>query len=228
MIRALQIAVIIFLAAGAAAFAAIAYRVITAPVIPDLAPVVAHADRTLSGLDKIEAQIDAPCTGYHGSVSCGVLAQAAQTEKNIGIVAGQTALQVKQSGELVAAATQSLQETSAAARVDLDTLNAQETRVGPLLDSLRVSSDSIPPAMTSLAVTEQQATADLKSMDALLTDKSITETAANVQHMTATADAVETKATKGYLHPSHNPFRRIWNAVSPFLVAGAKITAALF
>ena len=47
-------------------------------------------------------------------------------------------------------------------------------------------------------------------------------------HMLSTADAVETKATQSYLHPSHNPFKRAWDTANPFLVAGAKIAASIF
>lgn len=53
---------------------------------------------------KLSATLDAvnaPCKGFHGSETCGVLAQAAQTEKNVGILAGQGAEQVKQSAVLV-------------------------------------------------------------------------------------------------------------------------------
>jgi hypothetical protein len=46
-------------------------------------------------------------------------------------------------------------------------------------------------------------------------------------HMLATADQVETKATKSYLHPSTNPAARTWEAVKPFLVPAAQVSAAI-
>jgi hypothetical protein len=46
--------------------------------------------------------------------------------------------------------------------------------------------------------------------------------------MLTTADQVERKATNSYLHPSHNVFVRVWQTASPFVVAGAKITATVF
>jgi hypothetical protein len=46
-------------------------------------------------------------------------------------------------------------------------------------------------------------------------------------HMLATADAVETKATYSYLHPSHNIFVRAEQATRPFWVPAAQIGAAV-
>ena len=45
--------------------------------------------------------LNAPCTDFHGDYECGPIKQASQTEKNIGILAAQGALQTKQSGQLI-------------------------------------------------------------------------------------------------------------------------------
>ena len=107
---------------------------------PHTAPTIARINATLDA-------INAPCTGFHGSVTCGPLAQLAQTEKNVGIVAGQSALQVKQSGVLIDAAAKSVTAVSehvnlaadsatsalAAVSVDLTALNAPIKAVTPIL-----------------------------------------------------------------------------------------------
>ena len=72
---------------------------------PDLQPTLTRLNATLDA-------VNAPCTGFHGSVTCGPLAQLSQTEKNVGIVAGQSALQVKQSGVLIDAAAKSITQVS--------------------------------------------------------------------------------------------------------------------
>ena len=73
--------------------------------LPNVQPTLDRANATLDA-------INAPCTGFHGSVTCGPLAQLSQTAKNVGIVAGQSALQVKQSGKLIDAAATAVQEVS--------------------------------------------------------------------------------------------------------------------
>jgi hypothetical protein len=42
------------------------------------------------------------------------------------------------------------------------------------------------------------------------------------EHMLQTGDAVETKATENYLHPSKNPWVRDWKATYPWLLIGAQ------
>ena len=114
--------------------------------------------------------VNAPCVGLHGSVSCGPLAQMSQTEKNIGIVAAQSALQVKQTGALVAAAAASVQQASGdihavaqSASKTMDGLTADETRLLPVMDGL-------PPLEHSLASTSDASTAAVNSLNARLTD----------------------------------------------------------
>lgn len=71
---------------------------------------------------KLSATLDAvnaPCKGYHGSVTCGPIAQLSQTEKNIGILAAQSALQVKQSSTLVNAAATSITGVADQAKITL-------------------------------------------------------------------------------------------------------------
>lgn len=53
-------------------------------------------------------------------------------------------------------------------------------------------------------------------------------TSEHFEHMTGTADQLETHFAAPFLHPSRNPFKRIWGQTRPFVVAGAKVTASLF
>jgi len=150
---------------------------------------------------------------------------------------------------------QSLQTFTNKASGTLDQLNSEissfrkttddlDTAVGgirPLLDSTTEVADSLPTAVKSI----QDTTAELKptlqnsatllaSINTQINDPHVKALVANLDkmsasgdHMLSTADQVETKATKGYLHPSHNPFKRMWGAVAPFLVAGAKIVTSV-
>lgn len=67
-----------------------------------------------------------------------------------------------------------------------------------------------------------------------ISDPNIKTTLSNVvgmtttgNHMLFTADAVETKATHSYLHPSTNPLHRAWDYVSPFLVPAATVASRI-
>lgn len=93
-------------------------------------------------------RVNAPCTGFHGSVSCGTLAQIDQTTKNIGIVAGQSALTARQTGELVQATTGTLNsmagEVSATAKAGRGTLNAAATTMDEATRTLAAVQSKIP------------------------------------------------------------------------------------
>lgn len=159
---------------------------------------------------------------------CGLIPGISQTVQTLQI-------QVAQSSTLVNAASRSLTDvashldatadsltatgsaavaTLGQARADLQTANGSIAAVQPVLEGLKANSAALTQAV--------------QHTDALIANPANLEMENNVAHMTATADAVETKATKGYLHPSRNPFKRIWSSVSPFLVAGAKIVATTF
>jgi hypothetical protein len=74
---------------------------------------IVQVDGTVATLNGTLAALNAPCTGFHGSVTCGPIAQLSQTEKNVGIMAGQGALQIKQSAVLVQSAARAVQSASA-------------------------------------------------------------------------------------------------------------------
>lgn len=203
--------------AGIATLGAIAFRVMTAPPIPDLAPVVAKANHTLD-------LINAPCSPG----PCGPIENVSKLTTKIGDVAVVAQIQAQQSGKLVNAASQSLEGVSAEARADLTTLNTQESQIGPLLASLKASSDSIPPAIAAVQATAQQGTIDLASLNDLLKSKAVNqtisglgETAQNTGKITGDLYAFENR----YLNPPPCKTRgcewkRVWAGAGPVFGVG--------
>ena len=153
-------------------------------------------------LDKLNATLDAinaPCVGFHGSVTCGPLAQLSQTEKNVGILAGQAALQVRQSATLVNAASEAV--TSATADVHTMAVAGTET-----LGEGKRTLASFQPLAASLTRTADASTLTVQHFDALVQSPDL---AAAIQHangMTASGDTilsnaaeVSTKAKQDYM-----------------------------
>lgn len=157
--------------------------------MPDLASTVQKLNQTVDA-------INAPCVGFHGSTTCGPIAQLSQTAKNVGIVAGLSAQQVKQSGVLIDSAAQAVQKVSTdlsgTAQAATGTLNAAtgtlttiQTQAGPLM-----------------AVYTQ----DGKDLDALLKSHALNQSLDNVQAITdsgnvilANAAEVSTKAKEDFM-----------------------------
>ena len=83
-----------------------------AQAMDGLSATTVQLQTTTAKLNATMDAINAPCTGFHGSVTCGPLAQLSQTIKNIGILSGQATEQVKQSALLVNVTTESLRNTS--------------------------------------------------------------------------------------------------------------------
>lgn len=187
---------------------ALGYRVMTAPALPDLAPTVQRANAVLD-------TVNAPCKDNGHQVVCGTLQQVAQSTKNIGIVAAQSAEQVKQSGKLINTASQSLRSVAESARGAIVTTQEQITHVAPLLDSLRASSDSIPPALDHVTADADGIRPLLANANGSVTDlrrflqaPALTDTLGNAASMTASwaaisgdARQVADRATANYLKP---------------------------
>lgn len=116
--------------------------------------------------------------------------------------------------------TATLSGTAQAATVAIGTANTTIAGLKPLEDASTLTVGHVDEAV--------------KRFDAMLADPNLALTMQNVQgitattnHMLFTADAVETKATKSYLHPSMNPVARTWEAVKPFIVPAAQVGAAI-
>ena len=160
--------------------------------MPDLAPTVQKLNQTVDA-------INAPCVGFHGSTTCGPIAQLSQTAKNVGIVAGLSAQQVKQSGVLIDSAAQAVQKVSTdlsgTAQAATGTLNAAtgtlttiQTQAGPLMAVY---------------------TKDGQDLDALLKSHALNQSLDNVQAITASGELimangarVTTKMADDYTKPS--------------------------
>ena len=145
--------------------------------------------------------INAPCVGFHGSVTCGPIAQLSQTAKNVGIVAGQSALQVKQSGVLIDAAAKSVTEVSAHVNRTADALT--QTAQGAT-DTLAEGRRTIAAAQPVLAAF----TRDGDDLHELLKSHAIDQTLTSVASMTesgagilANGKTVSDKITYDFTHP---------------------------
>jgi len=138
---------------------------------------------TSAKLDATLDQIDAPCTGFHGSETCGPIAQLSQTEKNIGIMAGQSAAQVRQTGALISGATAALTSASA----DLHTVAmGLTTLTGEASADLREgkqSLEALPPVLS-------QFRGFVKDADVVVTDPAIPRTLQHVEGMTVSGDSI--------------------------------------
>ena len=111
------------------------------------------------------------------------------------------------------------------------TANAATETAHSASSTFQAASDALKPVPALLA----SGTDAENSFNVLLKRKALADAIDNVDRITGTsedmlmvADQVERKATASYLHPSKNPWARTWNAVNPFIVAGAKVTAAIF
>lgn len=176
-------------------------------------PTVQKANATLDA-------INAPCVGFHGSVTCGPIAQLSQTEKNVGILAGQGAEQIKQSAKLVDAASEAV--TGAAA--DVHTLAVAGT--GTLDESKRTIA-AAQPLLASLTRTSDASTLAVQHFDALIQSRDIAETLHHASEVTISADEiaqdgrrVADDATRRYFTPQ--PWYR---RALPYVTTGAKIAA---
>ena len=120
--------------------------------LPDLSGTVGRVNATLDA-------VNAPCIGFHGSVTCGPIAQLSQTEKNVGIVAGQSALQVKQSGELIDAAAISIEDVTKHVDTVADTATTTLASVSILTSEV---GSKVPPLLEAYTQTGDDLDATIK------------------------------------------------------------------
>lgn len=153
------------------------------------------ARASLSPLVSLGAQanstlgaINAPCTGNHGSYSCGALAQLAQTEKNIGIVAGQSALQVKQSGKLIDSAAESIQSVAAHVNTLADAGTRATSSATLTIQEAQATIRAAQPLLASLNQSAQASTVLLNSANARLRDPQIDALLAHIEGMSDSGD----------------------------------------
>ena len=175
--------------------------------MPDLKPTLDKANGTLDA-------INAPCVGFHGSVTCGPLAQLSQTEKNIGIVAGQSALQVKQSGKLIDATSEAIRISS----TDVGRLaNALTGTANSATQTLQAAQASIQTINDRTPALIDAYTASGRDLDAMIQENrpSVKAVLVHVVGMTASGDVilsngatVTTKAKDDYMK-ANTPWGKI-------------------
>ena len=123
--------------------------------------VLYKAMHTVDAVNATLAAVSAPCTGFHGSVTCGPIAQMSQAEKNIGILAAQGALQVKQSGALITATTQNMDKVTNSVAGEISALQgttaALTTTAQTATTSLQTITDGLTPILSSTNTTIAQA-----------------------------------------------------------------------
>jgi hypothetical protein len=127
---------------------------------------------TLGKLNSTLDAINAPCSGFHGSTTCGPIAQLSQTEKNIGIVAAKSAQQVQQSGVLIQATASTL--TKAGDSVALLSNHLDKT-ADALTETAQGASVALGTANSSIAALlplESAYTATGQDLDAVIRENS--------------------------------------------------------
>lgn len=139
-----------------------------------------NTNQTIGVASATLAALNAPCRDFQGDYICGPIPQLAQMEKNIGIMAGQGAQQLKNSTTLVnasaaavSAATihfdDSLDAVQGTAKAATGTLNQTTTDLATLNTSLV----NVPPLLV-------HADGTIVDFDNFLKSKAVTETAAGL------------------------------------------------
>jgi hypothetical protein len=153
--------------------------------LPDLSPTVSRANTALDTLNR-------PCKG----VSCGTLASVDKVIVKIGDIAVDTQMQVRQSGTLINAASESLASTSRHLDAAIDTANTQLTHLGPLLDAGRDAAASVAPAMQSLQPVLANADGAVGDFRRFLTAPALNASISNVDSMTAAWARISTNGAR--------------------------------
>lgn len=175
--------------AGLFCLGAVGYRVLT---IPDLAPTVAQLTATLANLNAATGQWAAASKQQTASVSAierDVRAQLWHVDRSL------TAL----NGTLQAA-----QGAIGGVKTTLSVTDAQLAHIGPLLDSARAATDSIPISMGKLNSTIDASTQTIKDLDARVNDPHVAGIVAHADGMSASGDKMLADAqykTHQLLHP---------------------------
>lgn len=136
------------------------------------------------------AALNAPCVGFHGSETCGVLAQASQTTKNLGIVAGLAAQQVKQSATLINASTGAVNSAADAVRTLSERANQTADAVTTLLGTANTTVAAAQAPINALTPLLGHSDAAVSDLDALLKDEALHQTIVNVDLTTASMAGV--------------------------------------
>ena len=161
--------------------------------------------------------VNAPCTGFHGSVSCGTLAQLSQVEKNVGIVAGLAALQVKQSGALIAATTSNLNRVASHVDGAVDKMGAAAEQAKDSVAAVGESAQQVgaeaKPVLANAAEVEAHVDAFVTAPELRATVTHVAETSANVAAGSAEATQIlrDGRREADALVAPKPWYRRVWS-----------------
>jgi hypothetical protein len=168
---------------------------------------IVQVDGAVATLNGTLAALNAPCTGFHGSVTCGPIAQLSQTEKNVGIMAGQGALQIKQSAVLVQSAARAVQSASADIHSTSLALTGTANAATGMLQQGQTDLSTMNDSIAATKPLIEASTATVRDYGALA--PFLKSTADNVQHMTFHLNAiagdgqkVADKETTDFLKPT--------------------------
>ena len=204
---------------------------LVAQAMQDEHDLAVKAATVLDGANGTLAKVNAPCTGFHGSTTCGTLAQVDQSAKNFGIVAGQTTEQVKQSGLLIEAATQNMNTVGYHVSQVADSLDQTAKATTAAVNQANTAIASSQPLIAHLndaAVSANKSVLDFNALlegpDLPMILKNSAGITTSLDSMMARGNQVETKATQCYLYPTFKC--RVGSLVVPaFQIAGPLIQA---
>lgn len=192
MIRFLIYAWTAFALAGAVCFGVVAYKASRIPTIPDLHPLILHGDGVLTRLEGIESKANATLI----NIDDGTRVWAASAKS-----------QARSIEALTVGATYAIQDARGAigdVQKMVTTATEQEAHVGPLLDSLKSTSDSAQPVLGQLALTASASTQTLDAINIRIRDPKIDELMGHIRGMSASGDSMLADAaykTHQLLHP---------------------------
>lgn len=156
----------------------------------DLHSTQVKAQQSLTYLSATLNAVNAPCIGFHGSVTCGPLAQLSQTEKNVGILAAQAALQVKNSAQISDSAAEAVK--GASADIHQIAQNGSQTLQAATgtLQAIQADAVSAQPILAAAQGTVMKLGTAADSLNALLKSEAINRTIKNVADLTGNLNGV--------------------------------------
>lgn len=200
------IAHIVFGYAGAALVGALTVAVIT--LLPKVDSLLAHSDQGAVNVVK--------ATGVVANASVDEARQVTALTRDVRAELWHVDRTLTATDGAIGAA----QGTLGALSGDATTLNAQMEHVGPLLDSLRASSDAVKPALQAVTATVAAGQPVLTHLDARITDKhvdallaNLDSTSANVASTTKNTAAMTldgSKVTHHFEQAIDNPPHKPW------------------
>lgn len=117
---------------------------------------------------------------------------------------------------------------------EADSIDGWNLKFGKAIDDLDVTINTANTVVGKIIPIETATTESVNRFNAMMADPklAIMEThiggiLKNVDGITYTTNAVFTKATHSYLNPSHNPFVRGYQVISPFLIPAAQVGGAV-